>query len=133
MVSTKTRKQIEESCGRVPSWIENLAEPAADHSWALVRDLEFGETDLSPREKALIGVGVAAAIGCQYCVHFHTADARMQDATEAEIAEAANLAGVTKYFSTILHGAEVDMDDFVAETSAMVEHIEAQQAEAGAD
>lgn len=133
MVSIETRQEIEEECGRVPSWITNLAEPASDHSWALVRDLEFGETELSAREKALIGVGAAAAINCPYCTHFHKADARMEGVTEDELTEAVNLAGTTQYFSTVLHGTEVDLDDFVEETTEMVEYVEERRAAAGAD
>lgn len=133
MVSTETREEIEEYLGQVPTWIESLAESASDQSWELVRDLEFGETDLSAREKALIGVGVAAAIKCPYCVHFHKEDARMEDVTEDELAEAVNLASTTQYFSTILHGAEVDVDEFVDETTEIVEHVEEQRAAAGAD
>ncbi|WP_458210191.1 carboxymuconolactone decarboxylase family protein [Haladaptatus sp. NG-SE-30] len=133
MVSTETRNEVEEYLGLVPTWIENLAEPASDQSWELVRDLEFGETELSAREKALIGVGVAAAIQCPYCIHFHKEDARMEGATEDELTEAVNLASTTQYFSTILHGTEVDIDDFVDETTEMVEHIEEQQAAPGDD
>ncbi|AFK18611.1 carboxymuconolactone decarboxylase family protein [Haloferax mediterranei ATCC 33500] len=130
MVSNQTRQEIEEELGQIPSWIENLAEPASDHSWGVVRDLEFGETELSAREKALIGVGVAAAIKCPYCTHFHKEDARMEDVTEDELTEAVNLASNTQYFSTILHGNEVDIDDFVNETTEMVEYIKEQEATA---
>ncbi|WP_266078965.1 carboxymuconolactone decarboxylase family protein [Haladaptatus caseinilyticus] len=133
MVSTEIRNEIEEDCGLVPSWITNLSEPASDHSWKLVRDLEFGETELSAREKALIGVGVAAAINCPYCTHFHKEDARMEDVTEVELEEAINLASTTQYFSTVLHGNEVDLDEFVDETTEIVEYIQRQQAAAGAD
>jgi len=128
MVSTETQNEIEEACGQVPSWIANLAEPASDHSWGLVRDLDFEETELSAREKALIGVGVAAAIKCPYCSYFHKTEARMEDVTDEEIAEAVNLASMTEYFSTVLHGTEVDLEDFVEETTEMVEYIEEQQA-----
>ncbi|WP_276255462.1 carboxymuconolactone decarboxylase family protein [Halomontanus rarus] len=134
MVSTETRTEIERSLGQVPSWMEDLAEPASDHSWGIFRDLTFGETELSPREKALVGVGVAAATKCPYCVHFHKEEARLADVTEAELEETVTLAGSTQYFSTILHGNQVDLDDFVSETSEIVEYLEEQEAaQAGAD
>lgn len=127
MVSKATRKEMEEMLGQVPSWVERLAEPASEHSWGLFRDLEAGETELSAREKTLIGVGVAAAINCPYCTYFHKEDARLEGVTEGELEETVNLASVTRYFSTILHGNEVDVDDFVAETDEIVEHIKAQE------
>lgn len=118
----------------MPSWITALSEPAAEHSWELVRDLQFDETVLPNREKALVALGAASAMGCPYCVHFHRGEAKLEGVSDEEIAEAVNVAGVIRYFSTILHGVEVDLEDFVAETSEIVEHIEEQQAAAaGAD
>lgn len=130
MVSESTRQEIEETLGQVPTWMETIAEPASDHSWGLFRDLEAGETELSAREKTLIGVGVASAIKCPYCTYFHKEDARLEGVTEDEIQEAVNLASVTEYFSTVLHGNEVDLDDFVTETDQIVEHLEQQEAAA---
>jgi len=130
MVSPETQQEIEEMLGQVPTWMEQLAESASEHSWGLFRDFEAGETELSGREKQLIGVGVAAAINCPYCTYFHKEDARLEGATEDEIEEAVNLASVTQYFSTILHGNEVDVDDFATETDEIVEHIKEQAAAA---
>jgi AhpD family alkylhydroperoxidase len=131
MVSTETRSEIEGMLGRVPSWIEGLSDPAADHSWGIVRDLELSETALQPRDKALIGVGVAAALQCQYCTHFHTEQAKVDGASDEQITEAVNLASTIRYFSTVLHGAQVDYNEFVDETAGIVEHVKSQQGAAG--
>lgn len=128
MIPDATRQEIEQTLGQVPSWMEELAAPAADHSWGLFRDLNLGsDTELTPREKALIGVGVASAVSCQYCAYFHTEEARLSDVTDEELREAVNLAADTKYFSTIIHGHETDLEDFKAETDEMVAHIAEQQ------
>lgn len=133
MVSERTRQEIEETLGQVPSWMERLAEPASDHSWGLFRDLELGETELSPREKALIGVGVASAVSCPYCTHFHKEEARLAEVTETELEETVTLAGATQYFSTVLHGNEIEVSEFVDETAEIVEYIEEQEAPAADD
>ncbi|MFC4543113.1 carboxymuconolactone decarboxylase family protein [Halosolutus amylolyticus] len=130
MVSTESREEIERTLGQVPSWMELIAEPAGDHSWGIFRDLTFGETELSPREKGLIGVAAASAMKCPYCAYFHKAESRLAGVSEAEIEEAVNLASSTQYFSTLLHGNEVDVDEFAAETDEIVEHIEQQEATA---
>jgi hypothetical protein len=53
---------------------------------------------------------------------------------EEGLTEAVNVAANTQYFSTVLHGAEVDVDEFRSETGEIVEYIEQQQAQAaGAD
>jgi AhpD family alkylhydroperoxidase len=131
MVSDDAQVEIEQYLGRVPSWIESLAEPAADPTWGIVRDLQLEETDLPDREKALIGLGAAAAIQCPYCVHFHTEEAKLDGVGEEELAEAVNVAGTVRYLSTVLHGRGVDFDEFVDETSEIVEHVREQQAAAG--
>lgn len=133
MVSEVTRREIEDTFGQMPSWMETIAEPAGDHSWGIFRDLTFGETELTAREKALVGVGVAAGIGCPYCTHFHKEEARLAEVSEVELEETVNLASSTRYFSTILHGNEVDLEEFIAETDEMVDHLKEQGAAAAGD
>jgi AhpD family alkylhydroperoxidase len=132
MASEQTVQEIEETLGQVPGFMQILAEPASDHSWGIFRDLLLGETELSPREKALIGVSAAAAMQCPYCTYFHKEEARFADVSEPGIEEAVNLAGTTRYFSTLLHGNEYEHDDFVAETDEIFEYLRDQQ-EAAAD
>ncbi|ELY42252.1 carboxymuconolactone decarboxylase family protein [Natronorubrum tibetense] len=134
MVSTQTQQEIERTLGQVPSWMNQLAEPASDHSWGIFRDLTLGESELTPREKALVGVGVAAAVGCPYCSHFHREEARLAEVSDDELEETVTLAGTTRYFSTVLHGNEIDLDDFVDETDEIVNYLKEQEAPAaGAD
>lgn len=133
MVSTDTRQEIEEHLGRVPSFIEALPEPAVDHSWGIMRDLELGETELPGREKALAGLGAAAAIQCPYCVHFHREEAKLEGVTDEEMKEAIAVASGVRYFSTVLHGAEMERDEFEDETAAIMDHVREQQAAMGDD
>lgn len=129
MVSQSTQNEIEASLGQVPSWIAELSEPAADHSWALVRDIQFGETNLSSREKALVGLSAASAIQCPYCSHFQGNKAELEGVRDDELAETINLAASIRYFSTIFHGAGVDHDEFVNETAEIVEYVREQRRE----
>lgn len=113
--------------GRAPGFMEILSEPASDHSWGIFQDLIIGETELSPREKALIGVSAAVAMQCPCCTHFHKEEARFADVSETELEETVNLAGTTRYFSTLLHGNEYEHDHFVAETDEIFEHLSKQE------
>ncbi|RKD89074.1 carboxymuconolactone decarboxylase family protein [Halopiger aswanensis] len=133
MAPEQIHQEIEEYLGQVPSWMEMLAAPASEHSWGIFRDLGLGETELSPREKALIELGAAAAMKCPYCTYFHKEEARLSAVTDDELEEAVNLASVTSYFSTILHGNEVDYDNFVAETDEIMAYVEEQESAAPAD
>ncbi|WP_336035334.1 carboxymuconolactone decarboxylase family protein [Halobacterium yunchengense] len=132
MATKQTAREIEDTLGTVPEWMEALAAPASDHSWGIFRDLLLGETELSPREKALVGVSAAAVMKCPYCAYFHAEEARFAGVSEPEIGEAVNVAGVTSYFSTVLHGNEYDEDDFVSETGEVFEYLR-EQAGAAAD
>lgn len=133
MVSTETTAEIEQFLGDVPSFMDGLAEPAFDHAWGILRDLQLGETELSTREKALVGLGAAASIGCPYCVHFHREEARLEGVTDEELKEATNVGGGVQYFSTVLHGSEMDLDTFRDETAAIVDHVSDQSAPADDD
>jgi AhpD family alkylhydroperoxidase len=133
MATQQTVQEMEETLGQVPDWMEIIAEPASDHSWGIFRDLTMGETELSPREKALVGVGAAAAMQCPYCTYFHKEEARFAGVSEAELAETVNVAGVTEYFSTLLHGNEYDHDDFVSETDDIFEYMREKQGAAADD
>lgn len=132
MATQETVQEMEETLGQIPGFMEIIAEPASDHSWGIFRDLELSETDLSPREKALIGVSAAAAMQCPYCTYFHKEEARFADVSDAELEETVTLAGVTRYFSTVLHGNEYEHDEFVTETDEIFEHLRTQE-EAAAD
>jgi AhpD family alkylhydroperoxidase len=127
MATQQTAQEIEDTLGQVPGFMEILAEPASDHSWGIFRDLLLEETELSPREKALIDVGAAAAMNCPYCTYFHKEEARFAGVSEAELTEAVNVASVTEYFSTLLHGNEYDQDEFVAETDEIFEYLREQK------
>lgn len=72
-------------------------------------------------------------MGCPYCIHFHTQGAKMEDVTAEELTETINIAANIQYFSTVLHGAEVDYAEFVDETAEIAKHIETQQTAAGDD
>lgn len=126
MATQQTTQEIEQTLGQVPGWMQITAEPASDHSWGIFRDLLLGDTELSPREKALVGLSAATSMNCAYCTYFHKEEARFAGVSEAEITEAINITGVTEYFSTVLHGNEYEHDTFVAETDQVFDHLREQ-------
>lgn len=67
-------------------------------------------------------------MNCPYCTHFHKEEARLAGVTEAELEETVTIASSTQYFSTGLHGSEVDVDEFVDETAEIVDYLEQQEA-----
>jgi hypothetical protein len=49
------------------------------------------------------------------------------------MSEAIAVTSGVRYFSTVLHGAEVDHDEFATETEAIAEHVEEQRSAAPSD
>jgi AhpD family alkylhydroperoxidase len=70
---------------------------------------------LDPKVKALISLAVAAQIPCDYCIWADTNSARQAGATDAEIAEAVAIAALTRHWSTIFNGLQVDLETFKRE------------------
>ncbi len=122
-------KEVEGMFGQVPGWLRELPESALSGFWTSMRDLQLAETALPNKTKELIGIAVAGATRCRYCALFHTEAARMFGATDAEIAEAAAIAGHTMYASTFVNAMQVDFDEFRRQTLDMVAYARKQQAQ----
>ena len=113
---SETRDDIAATMGGVPSFVDALPEAALPGMWKTARDFQFNpDTALDPKTKALISLGVAAQIPCEYCIWQDTNAARAAGATEAEIAEAVGIAATTRMWSTMFYGLEVDLETFKAE------------------
>ena len=82
--------------------------------WAWMKDVEDGKGVIDAKTRELIGLAVASQIPCQYCIYYHRKAALAQGATEQELREAAAVAAGTRHWSTMLYGAEVDIDEYKA-------------------
>lgn len=110
------RADIEATLGGLPTFVGSVADSALPGLWQATKDLEFStDTALDPKTKALISLAVAAQIPCSYCIWMDTNSARAAGATDQEIAEAVAMAGLTRAWSTIFNGMQVDLDTFKAE------------------
>jgi AhpD family alkylhydroperoxidase len=110
-----TRADIQATLGIVPSFINDVAEAALPGLWAATKGLEFSETALDMKTKALVSLAVSAQIPCSYCIWLETNSARAHGATDEEIAEAVALAAETRAWSTIFNGMQVDLATFKSE------------------
>ncbi len=108
--------EIGEAFGTVPTFVKQFPKAAIAGAWAELRDLELSDqTALSPKVKSLISLAVAAQIPCDYCIWADTNSARAAGATDEEIAEAVAMAALTRHWSTVFNGLQVDIDQFKAE------------------
>lgn len=108
-----TYDDIQKTFGSVPSFIKLLPKAAVAGAWQETKDLEFSDkTALPPKTKALIALAVAAQIPCDYCIWADTQSAKQLGATNEEIGEAVALAALTRHWSTLFNGLQVDFDQF---------------------
>jgi AhpD family alkylhydroperoxidase len=123
--------EMKELFGEVPSWVASMPDSAIGGFWELMRDFQFGETQLPNKYKELIGLAVSGATRCRYCALFHTEAARMFGATDEEIAEASMMGAFTMAGSTFLNAQQVDYDEFRKETLDAVAYARAHTQETG--
>lgn len=111
----ETFADIEAVYGVVPEYMKVYPRQGIAAAWALTKALEVEQGALDPKVKSLINVAVAAQIPCRYCIWLDSKFARDMGATDAEIAEAVAQAGLTRHWSAILNGMQIDFEDFKAE------------------
>jgi AhpD family alkylhydroperoxidase len=116
-----TYRDIEQTLGSVPTFFKMFPESGIAGAWAEFKSVQLNpKTALNGKTKELIGLAVAAQVPCQYCIYFHTAAAKLNGATDAEIREAVAMAAITRHWSTVLNGMQVDLDGFKRETDTVL-------------
>jgi AhpD family alkylhydroperoxidase len=116
-----TYKDIEATLGIVPGFFKAFPESGIAGAWAEFKSVQLNpSTKLNAKTKELIGLAVAAQIPCTYCVYFHTAVAKANGATDDEIREAVAMAAISRHWSTVLNGMQIDLATFRNETDTVL-------------
>jgi AhpD family alkylhydroperoxidase len=106
-------KDIEATLGIVPSFFLAFPERGLPGAWREFKSVQLNpHTAVPPKYKELIGLGVAAQIPCSYCVSFHRAASRLYGATDDEFSEALALAALTRQWSAMTNGLQIDDEQF---------------------
>lgn len=131
MTKDQVLQEIKEKMGIVPGFFQIMPEASIAAEWTLFkRAVLVIDSELDPKVRELVGIGVAAARGCKYCTYFHCAAAKLYGATDAEIREAAELAGFGGRWSGTLNGIRYDYEQFVKEVEEVGAHLNKQKAAA---
>ena len=116
-----TYRDIEHTLGLVPGFFKAFPEAGITGAWNEFKSVQLSPaTKLDNKTKQLIGLAVSAQIPCQYCIYFHTAVAKANGATDAEIREAVAMSAQTRHWSTVLNGMEIDLATFKSETDTVL-------------
>jgi AhpD family alkylhydroperoxidase len=106
---------VEATLGFVPTFLREMPRAGFAGAWLQLKGLEFSETVLPAKVKALIELGVVSQIPCEYCIWADTEAAKAAGATDEEIAEAVAVAATGRFWSTMLNGRQTDFETFKAD------------------
>jgi AhpD family alkylhydroperoxidase len=117
------RADIGKTLGFVPGFFKSMSDTAVPGTWEEMKGLQLSPaTALPGRTKELIGLAVAAQVPCRYCVYGHTEFAKLNGATEAEIAEAVAVGGVERHWNAYLFGEQIDDAKMASDVARMVQN-----------
>jgi len=129
--ANKAYADITQTFGSVPTFLKEFPAAGISGAWNEMKSLQMNpHTALSNKEKELIGLAVAAQIPCHYCIYFHTESAKANGATAEEIREAIAMSALTRHWSTVLNGSQIDMEAFKREFAAMMKYANEQEEKA---
>ena len=111
----ETYKDIEATFGFVPEFLKLYPKASVSGAWYAMKNFEFADTALDGKTKALISVAVASQIPCQYCIWMDSKTAIDMGATEEQVREAVTMAAMTRHWSAVLNGYQIDFDTFKKE------------------
>jgi AhpD family alkylhydroperoxidase len=122
-------KDIERNMGLVPYFVGQFPKKSFAGSWLNIKGLFFNPSTAIPvKIKALIGLAVSAQSNDKFGVYWDTEMAKVNGATEQEISEAVEMAGLTRHWSTWLNGNLFEEKAFKKEADKIFAHLKKQAA-----
>jgi AhpD family alkylhydroperoxidase len=95
--------------GFVPEFMKRFPAEALPGAWLNMRDVEMNPASAIPgKVKSLIGLAVSSQIPCRFCIIADTEFAKLEGATDREIAEAVTVASMSRQYITLIEGLQVD-------------------------
>jgi AhpD family alkylhydroperoxidase len=97
-------------------WINNFWKVIAHHpptlkrTWESVKEV-MAPGALDPLVKEMLYIAVSATNNCEYCIASHTASARKQGLTDAQLAELLAVVGMANETNRLANGYRVEVDE----------------------
>ncbi len=119
-----TLDDIKMTLGIVPGFMKALPEDVLIHDWPLFKKYSAEQTATPNKYRELAGLMVSANIKCPYCALFHTEMAKMNGATQEELAEVYYLASLTSRWSAMIHAQQYDFDTYAKEVQQIGAYLQ---------
>ena len=123
----ETRNDIEKTFGSIPGFFEAVPHDLLVQMWPAIKMYVLGQTKIPTKYREMISLGVAMALKCSSCETFHNSAARMNGATDEELAELRSVVGQVSYWSSVAQAMNYDMGTFMKEFQAMAERFAKRQ------
>lgn len=121
------RAEMQRFFGDVPTFVRGVPESMLAGIWNEWKSLELNEqTAIPSRYKSLIVVAVGSQIPCGHCVYGAKKNALAAGASEDEVNEAVGMSALTRHWSTVLNGAQIDANQFRTETRRIMSYVKKQ-------
>ena len=118
-------KDIEREWGLVPSVIKRLPKAAIPSAWKELKGIYLSPTTALPAKiKVLICLAVESQIPSTQLVYWNTEMAKVLGITDQEVAEAVNMAAITRFWSTWLNGKKFGEKNFKKEVDKIFSYLE---------
>ncbi len=97
-------------------WINNFWKVLAHHpptlkrTWESVKEV-MAPGALDPLVKEMLYIAVSVTNNCEYCIASHTASARKQGLTDAQLAELLAVVGMANETNRLANGYRVEVDE----------------------
>lgn len=112
--------------GFAPDFLKRFPEAALPGAYKVFRDLEMNPASAIPgKYKDLASLAVSSQIPCKFCIIADTEFAKLDGATDAEIYEAIAMGALTREFSTLMNGLQIDMPKYRADLSRIAKSMAA--------
>ena len=110
--------------GLVPSIAMLYPKSSVLGTWKEIKGIYLNpNSTIPPKYKDLIGLAVAAQIHSSYSIYYVTQSAILQGASSEEINEAIAMAGITRLWSTILTGNQIDEKNFTTQADKIAKFL----------
>lgn len=123
MTREQALAEIGQMFGLVPTFIKSVPADTLGMEWELMKRAQFEEGAVPNKYRELIGLGIAAVSKCKYCAYFHTVAAKLNGATDEEIADTLRYAKSSAGWSAWLNGGQFDYQQFKLEMDQVAAHI----------
>jgi AhpD family alkylhydroperoxidase len=101
---------------RKVDWINNFWKVIAHHpptlkrTWESVKEV-MAPGALDPLVKEMLYIAVSVTNNCEYCIASHTASARKQGVTDAQLGELLAVVGMANETNRLANGYRVEVDE----------------------